>query len=59
MVTDASFARMLGVAAAGSGMTVARVEVSTDEDRCGIDPLVERATVARARQKCIYPTKSN
>jgi hypothetical protein len=31
---------MLGVAAAGSGMTVARVEVSADEHSCGIDPLV-------------------
>ena len=31
---------MLGIAAAGSGVTAARVEVSTDENRCGIVPLV-------------------
>src|SRR6516162_6455428 len=61
MVTDASpDARCRGV-------TVARVEVITDENRCGIDPCspavigrcsqcalvsVDRATVSRARQKC-------
>jgi hypothetical protein len=49
---------MLGVAAAGSGMTVARVEVSAEEHRCGIDPLVNVCAL-RAPGRSFYTTESN
>src|SRR5262245_29219478 len=67
MVTDASPWCQVSPA---QGVTVARVEIITDEHRCGIDHCppavigrcsqcalvpVDRATVSRAREKCRPP----